>query len=233
MDPILEVAREHGLKVIEDTAQGHGARYKGRRVGSLGDAGTFSFYPGKNLGAYGDGGAIVFSDADVAARARLYANHGSTVKYHHEIEGRNSRLDGVQAAVLRVKLRYLDQWNQMRRDNAALYSELLAPVEGVQTPAVAEWAEPVFHLYVVRVADRERLMQRLGEHGVATGIHYPVPLPMLEAYKHLGHTPEDFPVATAQTANLVSLPMYPELTDEMIRYAADAIAREVSLEVAG
>jgi dTDP-4-amino-4,6-dideoxygalactose transaminase len=232
MDPILAVAREHGLVVIEDTAQAHGARYKGRRVGTFGDAATFSFYPGKNLGAYGDGGAIVFQDQKVADDARVYANHGSRVKYHHIVEGRNSRLDGIQAAVLSVKLPHLDSWNEARRRHAALYTELLRDVEGVVTPKVADYAEPVFHLYVIRVADRDRLARKLSERGVASGIHYPISLPSLEAYAYLGHKPEDFPVANGQMGELLSLPMYAELTEEMVRYVADAIREELAVNVA-
>ncbi len=229
MDAVLALAAEHGLRVVEDTAQAHGARYRGRRVGSIGDAGTFSFYPGKNLGAYGDGGAMVFRDEEVAARARLIANHGSVVKYHHEVEGRNSRLDGIQAAVLSVKLPHLDAWNRLRREHAAAYSKLLAEFDGVEIPLVADWAEPVFHLYVVRVADRDGLQKRLGDRGVATGIHYPIALPLLEAYRHLGHTADDFPVAAAQTPRLLSLPMFAELTDDMIAHVAEAMARETAL----
>jgi dTDP-4-amino-4,6-dideoxygalactose transaminase len=223
MDPILDLASELGLKVIEDTSQAHGARYKGRMVGSIGDAGTFSFYPGKNLGAYGDGGAIVFRDAAAAEYARTYANHGSVVKYHHVIEGRNSRLDGIQAAVLATKLPHLDDWSESRRRNARLYTELLADVDGVVTPAEADYALPVYHLYVIRVADRESLQRRLAERGVSTAIHYPISLPSLEAYKYLGHLPEDFPIANTQMTELLSLPMYAELTEEMIRYSVDAI----------
>ncbi len=229
MDPILEIARQHDLRVIEDTSQAHGARYKGRMVGSIGDAGTFSFYPGKNLGAYGDGGAVVFQDAGAAEFARTYANHGSLVKYHHIMEGRNSRLDGLQAAVLSVKLRHLDSWSEARRRNAALFTELLAGIDGVLTPEIAEYSIPVFHLYVIRVAEREALQKGLAERGIATAIHYPIALPSLEAYSYLGHRPEDFPVANGQMGELLSLPMYPELTEEMIRYTADAIKQLVAV----
>jgi len=223
MDPIMEIAREQGLFVVEDSSQAHGALYKGRRVGSIGDAGTFSFYPGKNLGAYGDAGAIVFRDDRPVEFARAYGSHGSLVKYHHIMEGRNSRLDGIQAAVLSVKLKHLDAWSEARRRNAALYDELLSGIEGLVTPAVAEYSVPVFHLYVIRVADRENLQKGLAERGISTAIHYPIALPSLEAYNHLGHKPEDFPVANGQMGELLSLPMYPELTGEMIRYTADAV----------
>ncbi len=232
MDPIMEVAREHNLVVVEDTSQAHGALYKGRMVGSIGDAGTFSFYPGKNLGAYGDGGAIVFKSEDAARIARTYANHGSLVKYHHVMEGRNSRLDGLQAAVLSVKLKHLDAWSEARRRNAALFTELLADIDGVVTPAIAEYSVPVFHLYVIRVNDRENLQKGLAERGIATAIHYPISLPSLEAYSHLGHKTEDFPVANGQMSEILSLPMYPELTEEMIRYTAEAIRQLVAVPVA-
>jgi dTDP-4-amino-4,6-dideoxygalactose transaminase len=229
MDPILEIAVEHGLVVIEDTSQAHGARYKGRMVGSMGHAGTFSFYPGKNLGAYGDGGAIVFRDKGAAEYARTYANHGSIVKYHHTIEGRNSRLDGIQAAVLSTKLPHLESWSEARRRNARLYTDLLSDVEGVTTPLEAEDVVPVYHLYVVRVANREALQKHLAERGVATAIHYPISLPSLQAYAYLGHVPADFPVANGQMGELLSLPMYPELTEAMIRYTVDCIREHVEV----
>lgn len=228
MDPIMEVAREHGLLVIEDTSQAHGALYNGRMVGSIGDASTFSFYPGKNLGAYGDGGAVLFRDAAAAEFARTYGNHGSLVKYHHVMEGRNSRLDGIQAAVLSTKLPHLNSWSEARRRNAELYTELLSDVEGIVTPKIASYAVPVFHLYVIRVADREALQGYLSERSVASAIHYPISLPSLEAYSHLGHTSGDFPVANGQMGEILSLPMYPELTEEMIRYAADAVKQGVA-----
>jgi dTDP-4-amino-4,6-dideoxygalactose transaminase len=232
MDPIMEIAREHGLLVIEDTSQAHGALYKGRRVGSIGDASTFSFYPGKNLGAYGDGGAIVFREQRPADVARAFANHGSVVKYHHFIEGRNSRLDGIQAAVLSTKLPHLDSWSASRLNNAKLYNELLADVEGVVTPKIADYAVPVFHLYVIRVADRDGLMKRLADRGISTGIHYPISLPSLEAYAYLGHKNEDFPVANSQMGQLLSLPMYPELTEEMVRYTVQCVKEEINAAVA-
>ncbi len=226
MDPIMRIAREHGLRVIEDTSQAHGAYYRGQRVGTFGDAATYSFYPGKNLGAYGDAGGITFADPDAALVARTYANHGSLVKYQHTVEGRNSRLDGLQAAVLSVKLRHLDTWNAGRRAVASLYDTLLADVEGLAVPAVADYATPVYHLYVVRVAEREAVIRELAARGVATAIHYPIALPVCEAYAHLGYTADQFPVACGQMGSLLSLPMYAELTEEMVRYTAAAV-REV------
>lgn len=232
MDPILAIAHEHGVAVLEDASQAHGARYKGQMVGSIGNAATFSFYPGKNLGAYGDAGGIVFRDADIADRARLFANHGSRKKYIHEIEGRNSRLDGVQAAVLSVKLPHLDGWNAARRNHAKLYNELLAGIEGVTTPTTADWGEHVFHLYVIRTAERDDLIQFLSERGISTGIHYPISLPMTAAYAHFNHGIDDFPVANGQMGQLLSLPMYAELTEEMVRYVAVAIREWAAIEVA-
>lgn len=227
MTPVMALAMQHGLRVIEDASQAHGARCRGARIGTFGDAATFSFYPGKNLGAYGDGGAIVFKDEHHAGWARAFANHGSLIKYQHIMEGRNSRLDGIQAAVLSVKLRHIDFWNRNRRRIADRYSELLADVEGVLIPRAADWAEPVWHLYVVRLHERERIAQRLAEHGIVTGAHYPVALPFIEAYRYLNHTAADFPVAAAQMGELLSLPMYPELTDEQILYTVDALRAAV------
>ncbi|HVZ39065.1 MAG TPA: DegT/DnrJ/EryC1/StrS family aminotransferase [Candidatus Kapabacteria bacterium] len=229
MDAIMAIARAHNLLVIEDTSQAHGALYKGRMVGSFGDAATYSFYPGKNLGAYGDAGAITFRDAKAAEWARAFRDHGSLVKYQHIMEGRNSRLDGIQAAVLSVKLRHLDTWSEERRRVAAAYNRLLAGVEGVITPAVAEHAVPVYHLYVVRVADRENLQKELAARGVATSIHYPTALPFTGAYGYLGSAQcGDFPVACAQMGTLLSLPMYPELTGEMIGHVADSLREAIA-----
>lgn len=229
MDPIMEIARRHNLLVIEDTSQAHGALYRGRMVGSIGDTATYSFYPGKNLGAYGDAGGITFKDAKAAEWARAFRDHGSLVKYQHIMEGRNSRLDGLQAAVLSVKLRHLESWSAGRRRVAALYDELLAGVEGIAVPAVADGAVPVYHLYVVRVADRDGVQAALAERGVASSIHYPFALPTTEAYRHLGHTASDFPVASAQMGELLSLPMYSEMTEEMVRHAAAALRDAVAL----
>jgi dTDP-4-amino-4,6-dideoxygalactose transaminase len=227
MDPIMEIARQHNLLVVEDTSQAQGALYKGRKAGSIGDASTYSFYPAKNLGAYGDAGAIIFKDAKAAEFARAYGNHGSLVKYHHMMEGRNSRLDALQAAVLTVKLRHLDEWSAARLANARRFNELLADIDGVIAPRIADYATPVFHLYVVRVADRDAVQKELASRGISTAIHYPISLPSLEAYSHMGHSPEDFPVANSQMNEILSLPMYPELTSEMIDYTADALRQIV------
>jgi len=215
MDRILDIAGRHGLKVIEDAAQAHGARWRGRRVGSLGDAACFSFFPGKNLGCYGDGGAVVSRDADLVRRVRMLANHGRIDKYVHQIEGVNSRLDGLQAAVLRVKLRHLDGWNEARRQHAREYLRLLAD-GGVELPAVHPDAEPVWHLFVVRVSERDQLFKQLNDGGIAAGIHYPVPLHRQPAYAHLGYEAGSLPVTEQAGARVLSVPLYPELSSKQI-----------------
>ena len=217
MDAIMDIARRHNLIVIEDACQAHGTRYKGRRVGGIGDAAAFSFYPGKNLGAYGDGGMVVTNNAQTADRLMMLRNYGQRKKYLHEQIGYNHRLDSVQAAVLRVKLKYLDGWNEARRQHAGLYSSLLADL-GVHPPVVPEYSEPVWHLYVIRVEDRDGFQAFLAEHKIDTGIHYPIPIHLQPAYQSLGYKPGDFPVTEAYADKLVSLPMYAELTDEMISY---------------
>ena len=211
MDEILEIARAHKLKVVEDAAQAHGARWKGKRVGSIGDIACFSFYPGKNLGAYGDAGGVVSNDPELIARLRKFANHGSVTKYEHEIEGVNSRLDSLQAAILRVKLRLLDQWNEQRRSHASAYFEGLRDTEIIPV-AVNEHAEAVWHLFVVRTSDRKGFQQQLAEQGISTGIHYPLPLHLQPAYAHFNLYEGSFPVSERITREIVSLPMYPELT---------------------
>ncbi len=223
MDPILTIARKHGLKVIEDAAQGHGGRYKGRIVGSLGDAAAFSFYPGKNLGAYGDGGAVVTNDPDLVDQLRLLRNLGQRVKYQHEIKGFNRRLDTMQAAVLRVKLRYLDQWNAARRRVAAEYAQRLRGLP-VTTPYTPTDLEHVYHLYVIRAQNRGELQKFLTERGIATGLHYPTPIHLQEAYAELGYGPADFPVTEALSQEILSLPIYSELSDDAVQYIAESIA---------
>lgn len=226
MDPIIKIARRYDLKIIEDAAQAHGALYKGRRVGSLGDLACFSFFPGKNLGAFGDGGAIVCDDNALARRARMIANHGRIDKYDHEIEGINSRLDGLQAAILRVKLKYLPQWSRQRRQNAYNYNELLVDTQ-LTLPVEKEYNEAVYHLYVVRVVEdiREPLQAYLKDRGITTGIHYPTALPNLSAYKYLNHCESDFPNATMASRQILSLPMFPELSAEQMLYVSDSIKK--------
>lgn len=222
MDPINAIAHRYGLKVIEDAAQAHGARYKGRIVGSLGDAAAFSFYPTKNLGAYGDAGAVVTGDAELADRVRLLRNLGQRVKNVHELRGFNHRLDTIQAAILGVNLRRLDEWNAARRRAVALYTEALADLP-VELPCVAPWAEHVYHLYVVRTDNRAWLQQQLAEAGIATAIHYPTPIHLQPAFADLGYRAGDFPASERLAQQILSLPMYPGINEEAIRYVADAI----------
>jgi len=225
MDPILEVARKNGLKVIEDAAQAHGAVYKERMVGTLSDAACFSFYPGKNLGAYGDAGAVVTDDENLSLKTRMLANHGRVAKYDHEFEGVNSRLDGLHAAILNAKLPHLPTWTESRRRNALLYNESLRGVEGVAVPVEMLGVRAVYHLYVIRVnnGSRDSLQQFLKSKGILTGIHYPIPLPFLSAYSHLGHGEGDFPVAVAASREILSLPMYAELGEKHIRHVVRTI----------
>lgn len=213
MDEVNRIARAHDLVVVEDAAQAHGARYRGRRVGMLATAATFSFYPGKNLGAYGDGGAIAFTDAALAKRCAMLRDHGRLDKYVHELEGTNSRLDTIQAAVLLVKLRQLDSWNAARRRVAGWYCERLAGIPDLVVPVVAEGNEPVWHLFVVCHPRRDRLRDSLEQAGIAVGIHYPVPLHLQPAYSRLGYARGRFPVAEQLAATCLSLPIYPELTE--------------------
>ena len=222
MDEVLRIARRHGLKVVEDAAQAHGALWRGRRVGGLGDVACFSFYPGKNLGAYGDAGAVVSRDAELIRRVEMLANHGRLEKYTHEIQGVNSRLDGLQAAILRVKLRHLDGWTRDRQAHAAAYTQALADTE-LTLPATAPGAEPVWHLYVVRSKDREALQARLKRHDVASGVHYPLPLHLQPAYAHLDLGPGSLPVTELAAREILSLPMFPELTSEQIAHVASAV----------
>lgn len=228
MDGVMAIARKHGLKVLEDCAQSHGADYKGKRTGTFGDIATFSFYPGKNLGAYGDAGAIVTKDAEVAAQARLIANHGQPAKYQHTLIGRNSRMDGIQAAVLSTKLPHLDSWLDGRRRNAARYNELLADT-GIPLPTAPDHSTHTYHLYVIRVKDRDAVSAKLNEAGIDTGLHYPTALPYLDVYAGLGYQPLDFPVAHSQMGELLSLPMYAELTDAMIEHVCATLKSSVSL----
>ena len=221
MDPILEVARKHKLYVIEDACQAHGAEYKGRRCGSMGDIAAFSFYPGKNLGAYGDGGAVTTKRADLAERVGLLRNHGQKVKYEHMLKGFNSRLDTLQAVVLRIKLRRLEQWNEARRQAAAKYDRLLAGTR-VLTPKVAPYAKSVHHLYVVQVLDRKAQQAAFDAANVSHVIHYPIPVHLQPAFAELGYKLGSFPVTEALVPKIISLPMFPELNDSQIERVAGA-----------
>jgi dTDP-4-amino-4,6-dideoxygalactose transaminase len=225
MDPIMEIARKHGLKVIEDCAQAHGAKYHGQNVGTFGDVACFSFYPGKNLGAYGDGGAVVTNNAEIADRVKLLRNHGSHDKYVHEIEGYCRRLDNLQAAVLGVKLPHLDDWNKARRRAAALYDQFLADVSDVIIPYVLPDVEPVYHLYVIQIPNRDRVQAALKAQGIETGIHYPIPLHQQPAYAHLGYKPEDLPISTMLGPKILSLPMFSDITEEQIRTVVAELKR--------
>ena len=222
MDAIMAIARKHKLWVIEDCAQSHLAKYKGKLVGTFGHAATFSFYPGKNLGAYGDAGAIITNDGPLSEWMATYARHGG--KGDHVMEGINSRLDGLQAAILLAKLPHLTAWTDARRKVAARYTELLKGVTAVQTPAVAPDRDHVFHLYVIRSDRRDELKKYLADAGISTALNYPKALPFYPAYAYLGHKPADFPVAYAHQSRILSLPIYPEMTDEMIAYVAEKIA---------
>ena len=223
MDAILDTARRYDLKVVEDAAQAHGARWRDQRVGSMADAATFSFYPGKNLGAFGDAGAVVSQDDDLIERVRMLANHGRFEKYTHKIEGVNSRLDGLQAAVLRVKLRHLEDWNQRRREHADFYIEYLTNSD-LRPQIVHQNATPVWHLFVVRTTDRESLQDKLEEAGIATGIHYPVPLHLQPAYEHRAMAVGTLPTTEKISAEVLSLPMYPELTTTQLEKIVEVIS---------
>lgn len=220
MDPIMEIARKHKLFVIEDASQSHGAEYRDKRAGSIGDVGCFSFYPGKNLGAYGEAGAVVTSNDALADKMKMLRDHGSAKKYYHTYLGFNCRMDGFQGAVLSVKLKYIDKWNEARRTNAGLYTQALAGAKGVITPTEAAWAKHVFHVYAIRVANPGALISALGEKEIGTNIHYPLPVHLQEAYASLGLGKGSFPVAERCAAEFVSLPMFPELTPEQIAFVA-------------
>jgi len=218
MGPILEIAREHDLPVIEDAAQAHGAAYRGRPAGSLGRAGCFSFYPGKNLGAYGEAGAVVTNDADLAGRLRMLRDHGQSRKYHHRLIGWNGRMDGIQGAVLSVKLKRLEGWNEARRAHARSYGELLRDLDGLVAPREAAGRRHIYHVYAVRVGGRDWLMKRLAQADVHCAIHYPVPVHLQEAYAFLGLGRGSYPVAERCADEFLSLPMFPELSDEQVDF---------------
>ena len=220
MDPILEIACRHNLFVVEDGAQSQGATYKGRQSGSMGAAGATSFYPGKNLGAWGEAGGITTNDPALRERMIMFREHGQKKKYYHDVVGWNGRMDGIQGAVLRVKLKYLNQANDGRRRAAALYHKLLAGTPGLMLPAEAAYAKHIYHVYAVRVQNRDRILDEMGKRGVSCGIHYPVPVHLQQAYANLGHKEGDFPVSEACGREYLSLPMFPELTEEQVSYVA-------------
>ena len=227
MDRVAALARAHRLAVIEDAAQSHGATWQGRPAGALSDAACYSFYPGKNLGAWGDGGAVVSRDQDLAARITMRANHGRSDKYSHEFIGLNSRLDGLQAAILRVKLRHLDDWTAARRRVAGWYRAALTSVNGITLPHEAPGAHHVYHLFVVEVDDREAVRATLTEAGVGTGVHYPIPVHEQPAYADLGYRPQDLPVTAAAARRVLSLPIYPELGRAAVERVAETLIAAV------
>jgi dTDP-4-amino-4,6-dideoxygalactose transaminase len=227
MDPIRAIAAAHGLWVVEDAAQAHLAEYKGQPTGTLGLAAGFSFYPGKNLGACGDAGAVVTNDAYLAERVRMLRDHGSSKKYYHDFEGYNGRCDALQAAALRVKLRYLPSWNESRRRIAQAYLDRLADIDGIKLPVVAPGCLPVWHLFVIQVAKRDEVQAYLAEHGIATALHYPVPLHLQKAYARLGYRKGSFPVAEECAEHLLSLPMFPQLADDDVARVCDSLCAAV------
>jgi dTDP-4-amino-4,6-dideoxygalactose transaminase len=223
MDPILGIARKYGLSVVEDACQAHGALYKGKPAGSMGDTGCFSFYPGKNLGAYGEAGAVITNNAELDNKMRMIRDHGQEKKYYHGCIGWNARMDGFQGAVLSVKLKHLPAWNEARRKNASLYNASLNSSDDIIAPKEMDYAKHVYHIYAIRTTNRDELIAKLGEKGVNCGIHYPVPVHLQNAYVSLGLKAGSFPVAEKVASEFVSLPMFAELTSEQIRYVADAV----------
>ena len=225
MAKIIALCEKYELFLIEDCAQAHFAEYNRKKVGTFGIAASFSFYPGKNLGAYGDAGAIITDDDELANKCRMYANHGALIKHNHLIEGINSRLDGLQASILNVKLKYIYQWNQKRLENAILYNELLKDVIEINTPMIRNNAKHIFHVYCIRTQKRDELKNYLAVNNIETAIHYPVALPNMPAYKYLNYKPTDFPISSDYQSQILSLPMYPELSDQQIRSVVEMIKK--------
>ncbi|NQV01290.1 MAG: DegT/DnrJ/EryC1/StrS family aminotransferase, partial [Bacteroidia bacterium] len=223
MDSILAIAEKHGLWVVEDACQAHLSEYKGRKAGSMGIAAAFSFYPGKNMGACGEGGAVTTNDSGIAEKARMLRDHGQTKKYYHMLEGYNGRCDALQAAVLRVKLKELPQWNEARRRHAKMYDELLGEVLSVTLPKSAKTCLPVYHLYVIQIDNRDDIAAALNSRGIGTGLHYPVSLHLQKAYAHLDLHEGAFPVAEKCAKRLLTLPMFPELTEDQIIYVCECV----------
>ena len=230
MDPIMDIARRHGLVVIEDAAQAHGAEYKGRRVGGIGDIGCFSFYPGKNLGAYGEGGAITTNNSAYARTVQILRDWGQESRYHHMLKGFNYRMDGIQGAILRVKLRRLEKWNHARREHAKVYDQLLAN-SGVLTPAIMPSNSHVWHIYAIRSKQRDNLQRALQDRGIQTGIHYPIPVHLQKAHGDLGYRLGDFPCSEEVAREVLSLPMFAELENQALHAVAEGIKSLHSREV--
>jgi dTDP-4-amino-4,6-dideoxygalactose transaminase len=225
MGPIMEIARKHNLIVMEDAAQAHGAEYQGKRCGSIGHLAGFSFYPGKNLGAYGEGGALTTNDSNIAKRARMLRDWGQEKKYHHVMVGYNARMEAIQGAVLSVKMKYIDDWTERRREIANRYNNELAEAKKIILPKIYRDRKHVYHIYCVLVQDRENFMKYLLNEGVGSGIHYPFPIHLLEGYSFLGYSAGQFPVAERVASQCVSIPMYPEMTDSMIESVIAAILK--------
>ena len=223
MSKIVQIAKKHNLKIIEDCAQAHFAQWGNKNVGTFGDFGTFSFFPGKNLGAYGDAGCITTNDDQLAYKARIFANHGGVIKHQHEIEGINSRMDGLQAAILTVKLKYIHKWTELRIRNAMYYNSLIDDEININIPIEHQNAKHVFHLYVIKTKYRDKLMKYLNKNSISTGIHYPKPLPFVKAYKYMNSKKSEFPVAVNTMSKILSLPIYPELTNGQIKYVTKKI----------
>jgi dTDP-4-amino-4,6-dideoxygalactose transaminase len=234
MDPIMELAERYNLVVIEDACQAHGAEYFSERnnrwmkAGSIGRAGAFSFYPGKNLGACGEAGVITTNDEEIASKCRMLRDHGQAKKYYHDIEGYNGRLDSIQAAILRVKLHHLREWNEQRREAAELYRMLMSDLrDGIVVPIATTWARAVYHLYVVRVQNRDEFIAELAAHNIGTGIHYPIPLHLQNAYRYLGYKKGDFPVSERLAEEIVSLPMFPNLTADQQQRICKEVGKSI------
>lgn len=223
IETINKICQKHNIHLIEDCAQSHFSEYKGKRAGLTGIAGSFSFYPGKNLGAYGDAGCIITNDDQLAEKCKMYANHGALKKHHHQMEGINSRLDGLQAAILSAKLPYILTWTQKRIDVAGWYNRHLQGISQIKLPAVRPESVHTYHLYVIRAQKRDELMQYLKEQGIETAIHYPTPLPGLPAYKYLNYSPADYPIAAQLQPEILSLPIYPEMTEEMVAHVSQSL----------
>ena len=230
MDPILEFARANGLFVVEDAAQAHGAQYKGQKAGTMGDAGCFSFYPGKNLGAFGEAGAVVTNDPELRKQIQMLRDHGQSRKYYHSTMGWNCRMDGIQAAILSIKLSHLDKANSLRRKHALEYNQAFAGIDEVLTPFEAKYARHVYHVYAVRVQERDAVLRHLQEKGVGCSVHYPVPVHLQEAGRNLGYTKGAFPIAEKLADEFLSLPMFPELTEEQIEYVGRCVSETVGVE---
>ncbi|OLB42999.1 MAG: erythromycin biosynthesis sensory transduction protein eryC1 [Verrucomicrobia bacterium 13_2_20CM_2_54_15] len=230
MDSILEFARANGLFVVEDAAQAHGAQYKGQKAGTMGDAGCFSFYPGKNLGAFGEAGAVVTNDPELRKQIQMLRDHGQSRKYYHSTMGWNCRMDGIQAAILSVKLSHLDKANSLRRKHALEYNQAFAGIDEVLTPFEAKYARHVYHVYAVRVQERDAVLRHLQEKGVGCAVHYPVPVHLQEAGRNLGYTKGAFPIAEKLADEFLSLPMFPELTEEQIEYVGRCVSETVGVE---